>query len=319
MSFSDILGHERPKKILRNLILSNCVPHAFLFWGPSGVGKKTMAIELAKKLNCQTSTGDACDDCISCRKISQGIHPDVTLISPEGNSVGIDQIHILEKEVVLKPFEGKVKVYVLDGMEKLTQEAGNCLLKTLEEPPDKVVLILVSENKDILLKTIVSRCQIISFGYISKPQVVSFLKAKCGIADSDAEELAEFSGGSIGQALSFKEKDFFEEKKKFFVFWKKLNSMSVNQLMDESSYWSEEKEKLYLFLRFLIYALGKELKAGVCSSIFREAVEKIENAKKQIRYNVNSQLLLDVLLLDLRNMLVSPSLIQDEACHAVRY
>lgn len=147
--------------LLQELHLSR-LSHAYLFYGQEGLGKLLLAKELAKAANCLRGD-DACGTCISCQKVHQNNHPDIKILEPEGASLKIGQIRRLQKDVYYKPYEGKKKVYLIPKSHLLTVEAQNCLLKTLEEPPAYAILILITENKDALLSTIRSRCQLFHF------------------------------------------------------------------------------------------------------------------------------------------------------------
>ena len=136
---------------------------AYLFVGPTGVGKETVANHFAKSINCLELDEGACGTCISCRKTADGNHPDTQIVSPSGAWIRIDQIRELQKRIVYRPYEGIRKVAILREAERMNLEAANCLLKTLEEPPAESVLILLTSNLDALIPTIRSRCQIIKF------------------------------------------------------------------------------------------------------------------------------------------------------------
>ena len=207
MSFNDIIGQETALKLLRNSLKQKRVPHAYLFIGPQGVGKKLTAINLAKALNCEGSAEIPCDRCVSCKKIEAFIHPDVKYIYPTGPSLSItiDNIRELRTQISFKTYEGKKKVYVIVDAENMGIQAANCLLKTLEEPPENSILILTSMNIHLLLQTIVSRCQVVPFNRIKLYKIESFLTEHHEMDKSLAHFIANLSQGSLGEALKLKD------------------------------------------------------------------------------------------------------------------
>jgi DNA polymerase III subunit delta' len=167
MAFRDIIGQKRPVDILVRTLQRMKIPSSYLFAGHSGIGKKLTALTLAKAINCLTAQADACDECASCKKINAGIHPDFLLISPESGQIRIEEIRAVDEMLSLKAFEGRYKVVIVDDADALNQYAANAFLKTLEEPPEDSLIILVSSNPDRLPDTIRSRCSRINFTPLS--------------------------------------------------------------------------------------------------------------------------------------------------------
>lgn len=208
MSFQRILGQDQPKRIIQNVLQNNCVSHAYLFYGQESIGKKFTAVEFAKALNCQTSgPRDSCDDCTSCRKIDQRIHPDFFLLEPGKSSptgreafIKVEEVRELQKKLSYLPYEGKIKVAIIDGAEAMNPQAANTFLKTLEEPPSATVLILITPNPHRLLSTIVSRCQGVKFHPLTCEGVKKILKqtAEPETGGFDEEELALRALRSMG-------------------------------------------------------------------------------------------------------------------------
>jgi DNA polymerase-3 subunit delta' len=202
IGFRDLIGQERAMRVLQRGIATGRTAHAYLFAGPEGIGKRTAALALAQALNCQQ--GDAVDDgcgiCQSCRKITRGLHPDVQVVEPEGATLKIDQIRTLEADAAMRPYEGRRKVFILQDADKITEQAANALLKTLEEPPGWTVLVLLASTPSSLPLTIVSRCQIVIFSTIGPDALEAYLVAR-GIGQDQARLIVSCSGGSIGRAL----------------------------------------------------------------------------------------------------------------------
>jgi DNA polymerase-3 subunit delta' len=167
MAFHDIIGQDKAINILVRTMQRGRIASSYLFAGEPGIGKKCTAVTLAKALNCLTSPGDACDECPSCKKIDSGIHPDFLLISPESGQIRVEEIRAIDEMLSLKAFEGRYKVVIVDDADTMNQYAANAFLKTLEEPPEESLIILVSSNPARLPDTIRSRCSRINFTPLS--------------------------------------------------------------------------------------------------------------------------------------------------------
>ena len=205
MSFQSILGQDKPLGILKNSFKNNNLAHAYLFMGPDGVGKKLTATRMAKSLNCLVKkTLDNCETCNSCRRIEIGIHPDVFLIEPEKSSsnskegfIKIAAIRELQKNLNFKPYEGKNKIAIINDAECLNPQAANALLKTLEEPPSATVIILITSKVYQLIPTVISRCQGVKFGPLTKETLRQIVSRRKNI---DAKEVDFRVGRASGRA-----------------------------------------------------------------------------------------------------------------------
>jgi DNA polymerase-3 subunit delta' len=196
-----MIGHERTVASLQRAIAANRLPHALLFTGPAGIGKTTLALELAKALEC---TGDdpPCRACIHCRQIASGSHPDVAVIEPAEGKTGIliEQVRDLRDAASLRPFQGRVKVYIVSGAESLTAQAADALLKTLEEPQPQVRLILTAVDVDGLPATVVSRCRVEPLAPVDQAEIADALRRE-GAEAAEAERIARLARGNVGWAL----------------------------------------------------------------------------------------------------------------------
>ena len=177
MSFNDIIGQERVLAILSNTIKSNKIAHAYIFAGNNSVGKKKTAVEFAKILNCLESTGNiSCENCRNCKKIQNNIHPEIKIYNSENKNISIDEIKSIQKDIQYKNVESKYRFIIIENADKFTQEAANCFLKTLEEPPVSTIIILLVNSVSSLLKTIISRCQIIKFKELTNDEKIMILQ-----------------------------------------------------------------------------------------------------------------------------------------------
>ncbi len=246
MSFKEILGQGIPIAILKNSLKAERVAHAYLFLGEEGVGKRLAALNLAKALNCEKNSVDACDCCPSCRKIERFFHPDVKWFEPDGLSQTIKLEHILElqREIYLKPFEGRKKVFILLEAERMNREAANAFLKTLEEPPGESILILISASSDKLLPTIKSRCQPVRFSLIPPEMVERFLRENLDCKADEARSLSLVSGGRLGEAVRLKKEGILEEKEKILDLVLDKNEDVVEIAGEMLKIWDEHKKNL---------------------------------------------------------------------------
>ncbi|MFH1292692.1 MAG: DNA polymerase III subunit delta' [Pseudomonadota bacterium] len=233
MSFSQILGQERAKSFLAQVMAREKIPHAYLFTGIPGIGKTTTAMALTMALNCQEPVnGDACGHCVSCRQMKSGNFPDFLSIRPEGKNIKIDQIRDLNRKLGFAPVSGRYRVIVLYQAETMTTEAANSLLKTLEEPPPGNILILkVTEPLD-LLPTIVSRCQRVPFQPLPVDDMTYWLVKQKGVDAEMAAVLARISGGSLGHALKMCEGDFFDKRQEWLQRLIRLPGLSREQALE---------------------------------------------------------------------------------------
>jgi DNA polymerase-3 subunit delta' len=209
--FSDVIGHKEAVEKLKNAMRSGRIANAYIFSGPAGIGKEFVAINFAKALNClsraaeyekaESNGEDSCDECISCRRIDDGNHADVMLIRPEGTRLKIDQVRFLQRQGAYRAIEGSYKVYIIAEAEKMTAEAANSLLKTLEEPPGAMVLILLTSVYSALLPTIRSRCQSLKFSLVPTAVLRDELMKRFGLPESKAKWVALRSQGRVGSAL----------------------------------------------------------------------------------------------------------------------
>ena len=199
--FSDVIGHKEVIESLKNALRSDRVANAYIFSGPEEVGKEFVAINLAKGLNCLSDGEVPCDKCISCRKIDDGNHGDVMVIRPEGTRLKIGQMRFLQRQGAYRAVEGDYKVYIIAEAEKMTAEAANSILKTLEEPPSVMVLILLTSVYSALLPTIRSRCQSLKFSAVPLVTLRNDLVKRLGIPESQAKWAALRSQGRPGRAL----------------------------------------------------------------------------------------------------------------------
>ncbi len=233
ITFSKIIGQEKAVQFLRQVMAGKKIPHAYLFVGIPGIGKTTTALALTRTINCLNAANDeACGRCPSCRQIISGNFPDLERLEPDGNTIKIEQIRQLGRAFGFKPISGKYRVSIIQRADRMTEEAANAFLKTLEEPPERNILILnVTEPLD-LLQTIVSRCQKVPFRPIPVYLIAHWLKEKKQLDDDQALLLAKISEGSLGRAIAMSGGDFLEMRQDYLYKLINLPELSSDRVLE---------------------------------------------------------------------------------------
>jgi DNA polymerase-3 subunit delta' len=210
MSFKDIYGHEKQIKVLQTAMSRDRIPHAYLFYGAEGVGKRTVAGVFAKALNCASGREslDACDACPSCLKIDHENHPDVITIEAQGQSIKIQEVRELQEQMKFSPLEGGKRIFIIVDADKMNIASANAILKTLEEPTASNILVLLTSRPHQLPATVLSRCQQLRFNPLRRETVASFLEEKLALDHKSAQLIALSSGGSIGRARAMNDESY---------------------------------------------------------------------------------------------------------------
>jgi len=312
MPFDSISGHEKPIQILRSMLKTGKLPQAFIFSGIDGIGKRKTAISFVKALNCREMEDDFCDMCLSCRKIEKQVHPDLLFVEPEKNIIRIEQITALQQEIAFKPMEGEKKAVIIDQAEKLNLYAANCLLKTLEEPPEDTVLILVARETAGLLPTILSRCQKVCFSPLRDEEVFRFIR-KRGTAEDPAHLVTYHAQGSIKRAFFLLDNDFLAKRSEIAEMLSKDAAEALDALLDFSKRLKEDSESIPLVLEFLAewyrdlllckegfsdsLLYNRDIIESVCGAAAHETRSGIIRKLKRIQWlQSNSQLNIDMQL-----------------------
>jgi DNA polymerase III subunit delta' len=342
--FESIVGQEKPVRLLSNIIQKGKIPHALLFTGIEGVGKKEAANVFAMACNCLAETfpnqtlsdqgidrerearpPSPCGVCKSCRKIISGNHPDVISIQPEKAHIRIGKIRDLCHMLAMKPYEARCRVVIISDAHTLNPGAGNALLKVLEEPPDRTVLVLTAHHLHDLLPTIASRCQHIRFNPISHDVLTNVLVAKEGISAREADLLATLAKGSLTGALSLVASGWIEQRAWILrMIGKEPAGRSpldrVTTLLAFSEKLAQEKDRIENALEILkiwfrdlmIYQLSpdmivnkdlshtlKRLSEETAMDDLISAYDAVQSAQEKINGNANLRLTLDVMMMKL--------------------
>jgi len=292
MAFKDIPGNGRVKKVLQKALLKNRVPNSLLFCGPEGIGKKDVALVVAKAMNCRKKKGDACESCISCKAINKGNFPDVLVLSPVGNFLTIGQMKDLKHIAYFKPMGGKKRIFIIENAERMNEEASNSLLKILEEPPLFSHIILITKNPFMIVSTIKSRCQTLSFLPISREDIENELVVEKGYERKKARIISLIVQGNREQAMSLEWEHVQSKRKEAWGLFQsllkkgKISSFLKNYAYKKRELIEEDLEQILeivsSFCRDLI--LVKE-KGDVCFMINPDYEEEIRRVEKFINFD----------------------------------
>jgi len=313
--FENILGQQKIKKILASQIKSGKIPHAYIFMGQNGVGKKLTAAEFAKILNCTTNDfmktdNGACGKCQNCEKISKNIHPDFHLIDfakqaemldedlEKQKTLKIETIRHMQKEVATKAHEAKWKFFVIEPAEKMNAAAANCLLKTLEEPPENTILVLAARHKETIPQTIVSRSQTLFFQPLEQDQISSFLMLNHSLSADKSQEIAALSEGSLEEA----EKLIDGNESKGISLWLKLKTqdMYISEILELSRNLSRDREKALEYIDAMTAEAKKDFRLYPKSAA--DSLDLLTRSRAMLLQNVNAQTVLDNLFFDLKDI-----------------
>jgi len=252
MGFSEIIGQQRSLEILRSALGNGRPHHAYLFVGPDGVGKRMVAFALAKALHCDEAANDFCGQCAACARIENGNHPDVRLVEilAGKKEISIQQVREVERKLNFRSFSGKRKIAIIDPATLMNLSAQNALLKTLEEPPQDSLLILIAANAGGLLPTLRSRCLRLPFAPLARDAVAGFLITNKGIDKEEARFLAAVSMGSLGAALRLDKEEFLERRRSWAEKVSSLTSGDYRAASEAAEAIASDKEEALQFLEW---------------------------------------------------------------------
>ena len=286
-----IIGNIKQIEYLNKMAKNSNILHSYLFLGIEGIGKKLIAKEFAKKVLCIENAKENCK-CKSCICFDGENHPDYTYVDTDTASIGINQIRELTKKVIEKPIISNRKVYIINDSEKMTKEAQNSLLKTLEEPPEFAIIILISSNENLILNTIKSRCMKLNFQPISNSELKEYILKKSNYSNI-SENMLKAINGSIGKSEKIIEKhELYEEVDKFVEVLDKKDKIEILKL-GKVLY---DKENIYDILDYLNVCLY--LKKDYKKS-FLDCIEIVNKTLLKLKLNCNFEMSIDFLIMDI--------------------
>lgn len=322
MSWDEIVGHEENIKILQDILATDRIPHALLFAGPEGIGKQLVATVFTAGILCQNEAYRPCGTCLSCRSVSQHTHPDVTRIEPEGQNIKIDQMRQLQHQAGLGGVAGTKRICIITEAHLLNEQAGNSLLKLLEEPPADMIFILLTAKPYALLPTIVSRCSMLKFESLPLTALTQALITK-GYSENVVQVAARLSGGRMGQALRLLQPEGFHLRDEAFDLLQELFTFNIHDLLAQAlkidAYEGEETLALLRYMLLIlrdaiIYQNCRELSlvcnidiaeklttvANQCTAdMLYQAITEVQVAQRAVRQRANVRLTMEALLLKL--------------------
>ncbi|CRZ35664.1 DNA polymerase-3 subunit delta' [Herbinix hemicellulosilytica] len=323
--FNQIIGHKRIIKHLQNAIRLKKVSHAYILHGEEGMGKKTLALSFAKTLQCTEEGLNSCNKCKSCIQADSRNHPDILWINNEKSSIGVDEIRTrINADIMVKPYQSRYKIYIIEEADKMTENAQNALLKTIEEPPEYAIIILLCCNINTLLPTILSRCVILDLKPVNKELIKELLMLKYRIPDYKAEIAANFSGGNVGKAIKYASSEDFEKKKEdIFHILRYLDDMELHEIISGIKTISENKETVFEYIDIMLlwfrdvlilkasndpnlmlfkdeYQIIKKQANTRSYDQIENIIKSMDEAKAKLTANVNLDITIELMLLHIK-------------------
>ncbi len=324
--FADIIGQEQLKEHIQNAITSNKVSHAYIINGERNAGKEFIARIFAMTLQCEKGGVEPCNECHSCKQALSHNQPDIVYISHEKpNSIGVEDIRgQINNDIGIKPYSSPRKIYIMNEGEKMTPQAQNALLKTLEEPPEYAVIFILTDNVEALLPTIISRCVVLNMKPVSDNLVKKYLMEELGVPDYKANICVAFARGNIGKAKLLASSEEFEKvKDEAITLVKYINDMEINEIVKAIKKIMEYKLDVNDYLDILtvwyrdvlLFKATKDMNSLVFKQEIqqirrvadRSTYEGIENivsalqqAKRRLEANVNFDLAMELMLLTIK-------------------
>ncbi|HNZ82920.1 MAG TPA: DNA polymerase III subunit delta' [Sedimentibacter sp.] len=321
MLYSQTAGQEKIKTSLIKSINNKQVSHCYLFEGPEGMGKYKLALVFAQSLLCLNFSMEPCNECKSCIKVNSYNHPDLHIINEDGKSIKREDVDELVNSIYKRPYEAKRKVYIIKDAHLMTPQAANTFLKTLEEPPGDTVMILLTVNSNLLLPTLVSRCQEVKFRNVSKKTIKSYLKGY----DTDSVDLAaSYSKGILNKAVDIIEgkDDILKKRQEIIKVFDRIINSDSEIIYELENYFEVEKDNIDLIIEIMIMWIrdvifvngnmedlvinkdympllrnhGKNMKRD------SDIVEFLQNTSDNIKSNVNYKLAVDNMLLKIQEV-----------------
>lgn len=328
--FADFLGNERIKEYFARTLANGQVSHAYILAGEAGMGRRTLAKAFAMTLLCEKNageekTGEPCGVCHSCVQFLSDNHPDVVYLTHEKEGIGVDDIREqLNGTIQIKPYSSTYKIYIVDDAEKMTVQAQNALLKTLEEPPSYAVIFLLSTRPDAFLPTILSRCITLKLKPLYDDVIRSYLIERLHTPKSEADICTAFARGNLGRAIELSTSEEFNKLRRSVTsLLRSIHAMDIAQLVEVLKQWKDDKmdmdeclDFMQLWYRDVLlfkatqdttgfifkdeYKTIREIAAKSSFPGIEEILDGIERARRRLDANVNFELTMELMLLTIK-------------------
>ena len=324
--FTDIVGQEQLKEHLQNAIATNKVSHAYIINGERNAGKEFIARVFAMTLQCEKGETEPCGECHSCKQALGNNQPDIIYISHEKpNTIGVEDIRVqINGDIAIKPYSSPRKIYIINEGEKMTPQAQNALLKTLEEPPEYAVILILTTNVEAMLPTVLSRCVVLNMKPVSDRLVKKYLMEQLAVPDYKANISVAFARGNIGKAKMLASSEEFEKvKDEAITLVKNINDMEISEIVKAikkiSEYRFDVNDYLDILMAWYRDVLLFKATKDVNSLVFKEDIQQImrmsdrstyegieqivnalQSAKKRLEANVNFDLTMELLFLAIK-------------------
>ena len=325
-SFKDVVGHRDIINYIKNAVKMDQVSHAYIMNGERGAGKKLLAYLFAMTLLCEEGGEEPCNTCHSCRQAETGNHPDIIRVTHEKpNSISVDDIREqVNNTIMIKPYQGPYKVYIIDHADLMTPQAQNALLKTIEEPPQYAVLMLLTENAEALLPTINSRCVMLRLRYIKDKLIKKYLMESLKVPDYKADLCTAFAQGNMGHAIMLANSEHFNEIREEAVqMLRNIHEMELSEIIETVNRITVYKVEISDYLDIimvwyrdvLLYKATRDIETVVFKDQIddiREQARKssyegiqliissLDKAKARLKANVNFDLVMELLFLTMK-------------------
>ena len=326
LELKEILGHEPIKEHFFNAVLTGNISHAYILSGEAGMGKKSLANAFALALLCEKGQADPCRQCHACKQVMSGNHPDLIYVTHEKPaSIGVDDVRRqINDTIQVKPYSSAHKIYIVDEAEKMTVQAQNALLKTIEEPPAYAVILLLTTNAEAFLPTILSRCVQLKLKPLKDGEVKDYLVSRMGVELSQAEIYTAFARGNLGKAIHLAQSEEFGVMyREMLHLLKHIKDTDISELLDYIRKVKEENLDIRECLDFmqmwyrdiLMYKTTKDINLLIFKEEFsavksisttsgydglEKILEAIDKARIRLDANVNTELVMELMLLTMK-------------------
>lgn len=325
-SFKDVVGHKDIIKYIENAVSEGKVSHAYILNGERGAGKKMLASLFAATLLCEKGGPDPCNVCHSCRQAESGNHPDIIRVQHEKpNTISVDDIRQqVNNDIQIKPYQGAYKIYIIAEADLMSVQAQNALLKTIEEPPEYAVIFLLTENAEVLLPTITSRCVMLKLRNIKDTLIKKYLMETMEVPDYKADVCTAFAQGNMGRAILLANSEHFNEIRDEAVqLLKYIDEMELNEIVKAikriNTFKLEVNDYLDIIMIWYRDVLLYKATKDITTVVFKDQIkyikerakkssyegieliiESLEKAKTRLKANVNFDLVMELLLLTIK-------------------